>query len=105
MPDGPNDRGTARPAVKRVRSDNDHSKGETKAREAKRQGKEGHGGSGAEESGDGGDGEGDDKDKDTDEEWDKQAPFRVGADWEGWETVWRQSCWCGKGESGCRSVV
>ena len=88
------DQGTARPAVKRIRSDQDHSKAETKKRESDRQGDDtnSHNGSGGED----GDAEGEEEHED--EDWLSQAPFRQGESWDGWETQWRQSCWCGKGE-------
>ena len=68
---------TSRPATKRIRSDEDHSKAATKDREDKKQGKE-----------DGGD--------NKDEDWKSKPPFCVGASKEGWTTKWRESCWCGK---------
>ncbi|WWC58519.1 uncharacterized protein I303_101062 [Kwoniella dejecticola CBS 10117] len=73
---------TVRPPTKRVRSDQDHSKASTKAAEASK--------------------DSESKDEDMkeenheDDEWLKQPPFSVGADKEGWETKWRESCWCGK---------
>ena len=73
---------TSRPTTKRVRSDQDHSKAETKEREQAKQGENK-----------------DDKDKKEnkgDEDWLAQPPFQVGASWEGFETKWRSSCWCGK---------
>ena len=75
---------TSRPAIKRVRSDQDHSKAETKEREDKIQGNDKDGK--------------DDKDKGNsgDEDWLSQPPFSVGASWDGFETKWRSSCWCGK---------
>jgi len=75
---------SSRPATKRVRSDQDHSKGDTKEREEQMQG----------------DDKKDDKDKQDkkDEDWLSQPPFQVGASWEGFETKWRSSCWCGKSE-------
>lgn len=79
---------TSRPATKRVRSDNDHSKGETKAREDDIQ--ESKGG----QREDGGD-----KSKHEDEEWLSKPPFSVGASKDGWKTKWRSSCWCGKSAS------
>ena len=95
MPDKQDtDQGTARPAVKRVRSDQDHSKGDTKKREDQRQGDDGHHGGGSD--GEGGDGDGEEH---TDEDWLYQAPFRQSESLDGWETVWRQSSWCGKGMS------
>lgn len=77
---------TARPDVKRVRSDQDHSKKDTKDREDKRQKspKDGE--------------QKDDKEDNKDEDWLSQPPFIVGQSWDDWTTVWRQSCWCGKGE-------
>ncbi|WWC66462.1 uncharacterized protein I206_100364 [Kwoniella pini CBS 10737] len=73
---------TVRPPTKRIRSDHDHSKASTKASEASR------------------DSESKEEDKNEDnhedEEWLKQPPFSVGADKDGWETKWRESCWCGK---------
>lgn len=70
---------TSRPATKRVRSDQDHSKGDVKKRE---------------------DGQEDDKDgnEHKDEDWLSVPPFSVGMDKKGWETKWRESCWCGKSE-------
>jgi hypothetical protein len=77
---------TARPDVKRVRSDQDHSKKDTKDREDKRQKSEDQGK------------EGEEKDN-QDVDWLNEEPFHVGKSWDDWTTVWRQSCWCGKGES------
>jgi hypothetical protein len=75
---------STRPATKRVRSDQDHSKGETKERENEKQG------------------ENKDKkgEKEGDEDWLSKPPFQVGASWDGFETKWRSSCWCGKSGSG-----
>lgn len=78
---------TSRPQAKRVRSDHDHSKGDTKDREDDR--KKGNGEKNAKEDGE----------ENKDEDWLKQAPFCVGESWDGWETKWRESCWCGKSES------
>jgi hypothetical protein len=75
-----------RPPTKRVRSDQDHSKANTKqAEDDKRP-----------------EGEKEKKEGETheDEDWMKKAPFKVGESWDGWETKWTQSCWCGKRESG-----
>ena len=79
---------TSRPPTKRVRSDNDHSKGETKAREDDIQ-----------ESKGGDREDGGDKGKHEDEEWLSKPPFSVGASKDGWKTKWRSSCWCGKSAS------
>lgn len=97
------DQGTARPAVKRVRSDQDHSKADTKKREDRRQGEgqgEGQGdgqGEGQEKNSHNGSEDGQGDEEHHDEDWLNQAPFRRDEGWEGWETRWRQSCWCGKG--------
>lgn len=83
---------TSRPPTKRVRSDQDHSKGETKAKEDQKQAEEGE--------------EKDDADKNhEDEDWLSKPPFQVGASWDGWKTKWRQSCWCGKSEHWFFSVA
>lgn len=75
----------SRPPTKRVRSDQDHSKAETKERESHMQ--------------DGKSGDEDDKgNKHEDEDWQKKPPFSVGESWDGWTTKWRSSCWCGKSE-------
>ena len=77
------DKFTSRPAAKRVRSDQDHSKASTKQREDDRNG------------------DGDEKKQDGDHEdqdWLAESPFSVGKSWEGWVTKWRESCWCGKSE-------
>jgi hypothetical protein len=79
---------TSRPPTKRVRSDQDHSKGDTKAREDDIQESKG------EKREDGGD-----KSKHEDEDWQKKPPFQMGESWDGWKTKWRSSCWCGKSES------
>ncbi|WVQ62308.1 uncharacterized protein L199_000447 [Kwoniella botswanensis] len=65
---------TVRPATKRIRSDHDHSKASTKANESDEKEQEKH----------------------QDDDWLKEPPFSVGADKDGWETKWRESCWCGK---------
>ncbi|WWC99571.1 hypothetical protein V866_006475 [Kwoniella sp. B9012] len=65
---------TVRPATKRIRSDHDHSKASTKANESDEK----------------------DQEKHEDDDWLKEPPFSVGADKDGWETKWRESCWCGK---------
>jgi len=77
---------SSRPAPKRVRSEKDHSKADTKQDEDDRKG----------EGKDGKDGE------HEDEDWLSKAPFSVGASWDGWTTKWRESCWCGKSESSIR---
>ncbi|KAK4685437.1 hypothetical protein P7C73_g4714, partial [Tremellales sp. Uapishka_1] len=83
------DESSSRPAAKRIRSDNDHSKATTKNAEEDRNPSD----------------KKDDKDeknkdnKDTehkDEDWQAQPPYSVGASKEGWTTKWRSSCWCGK---------
>jgi len=81
---GSDDEFTSRPSAKRVRSDQDHSKANTKDREDKKEGKD----------------ENDKKEENIDEDWLSKPPFSVGASKEGWETKWRQSCWCGKSTSG-----
>jgi hypothetical protein len=79
---GSDDEFTSRPAAKRVRSDQDHSKGDTKDREdAKGEKKD------------------EDKEDNVDEDWLSKPPFSVGASKEGWTTKWRESCWCGKSVS------
>lgn len=80
---------TSRPATKRIRSDQDHSKGHVKDRENTKQKAEKKKQGEADE---------DDKEKKQDEDWIKQAPFQEGASWDDWKTKWRQSCWCGKSE-------
>lgn len=92
---GAQDNGTARPATKRVRSDQDHSKAETKSREKRRQNSHNDDNDKKDEEAndEGEDGE------DIDEDWLNKAPFQQDRSWDDWETVWRQSCWCGKGES------
>ncbi|WRT64035.1 uncharacterized protein IL334_000962 [Kwoniella shivajii] len=74
--------GTVRPATKRVRSEQDHSKASTKAAEASRE--------------NGSDHEDANEDKHEDDDWLKEPPFSVGKSKDGWETKWRESCWCGK---------
>lgn len=69
---------SSRPATKRVRSDQDHSKGDTKARESDIQNEDGK------------------EDGEKDDDWLAQPPFSVGKSKEGWTTKWRESCWCGK---------
>ena len=74
---------TSRPQTKRVRSDHDHSKADTKQHEDDMKP----------------DDEKKDKEKDgdhEDEDWLSQPPFSVGQSWDGWTTRWRESCWCGK---------
>lgn len=73
---------TARPATKRIRSDQDHSKAEVKDSEDKRQKSE----------------NGEEKEENKDVDWLSEAPFLVGESWDDWKTVWRSSCWCGKSE-------
>jgi hypothetical protein len=85
---GSDDDFSSRPAAKRVRSEQDHSKGDTKAREEKIQGEKNG------ENGKSGKGE-----EHHDEDWKKAPPFQIGESWEGWTTKWRSSCWCGKSES------
>lgn len=75
----------ARPAPKRIRSDRDHSKGDTKDKEAKHH---------ADGDDDKKDGEEDEKNEDDD--WISKPPFCVGQDKKGFEVKWRESCWCGK---------
>jgi hypothetical protein len=74
---------TARPEPKRIRSDKDHSKKDTKDGEEKRK------------RSDGDEGE---QEENKDVDWLSEEPFRVGESWDEWKTVWRQSCWCGKSE-------
>ncbi|WVF70820.1 hypothetical protein IAT40_005614 [Kwoniella sp. CBS 6097] len=74
---------TVRPATKRIRSDQDHSKAETKAAEKSKE----------EQDPDHPEAN---PDKHEDDEWLKDAPFYLGKSREGWETKWRESCWCGK---------
>ncbi|WVR05787.1 hypothetical protein IAU60_002812 [Kwoniella sp. DSM 27419] len=79
---------SVRPATKRIRSDQDHSKASVKADEASKENQK----NGAE----GDDKQEEDEDKHNDDEWLKKPPFRVGESREGWKTKWRESCWCGK---------
>ncbi len=82
---------TSRPQAKRVRSDRDHSKADTKNAEDDRTPK-------SEQKKKGKDENGDDKENE-DEDWLAKSPFQVGKSWEGWKTKWRESCWCGKSGS------
>lgn len=82
---------TARPDVKRVRSDQDHSKKSTKDNEDKRQKSESK--------------DDEEKEENKDVDWLNEQPFRANESWEDWTTVWRQSCWCGKGEHPLASRV
>lgn len=78
---------STRPSAKRVRSDQDHSKADTKKREQDQQSN--------------GDKDGEDRKNDEemqDDDWMSVGPFQVGKSWEGWETKWRESCWCNKSE-------
>lgn len=90
---------TARPEPKRVRSDQDHSKESVQEREEKKKPRSKQG-----KDDKGKDGKDKDKDKEDDdmgagdEDWLSKPPFSVGAAKDGWKTVWRQSCWCGKSE-------
>ena len=78
---------TSRPAAKRVRSDKDHSKADTKHAEDSRQG--GDDGKGQES-------EGKENGGHEDDDWQAVPPFSVGKSRDGWVTKWRESCWCGK---------
>jgi hypothetical protein len=84
---------SSRPATKRVRSDRDHSKADTKQRESDRQSADESKGHGVD--GDEGDGR---RHGHKDDDWLSMTPFQVGKSWEGWVTKWRESCWCGKSE-------
>jgi len=76
----------SRPAAKRVRSERDHSKADTKHREDNREA------SHFDEQDNK-----DDKNSDhKDDDWLALPPFSVGKSREGWTTKWRESCWCGK---------
>ena len=82
---------TSRPSAKRVRSEQDHSKAETKHTEEKE-----HGGAASGKDKDGS-GEGhEDHGKHEDDDWLAQPPYSMGKSWDGWTTKWRESCWCGK---------
>lgn len=93
---------STRPSAKRVRSDQDHSKADTKKREQDLQSDQDD-----KMDGKGGGDDDDDKKKKKEEEdeqakkdddWQSVGPFQIGASWEGWETQWRGSCWCNKSQ-------
>ncbi|RSH92626.1 hypothetical protein EHS25_008071 [Saitozyma podzolica] len=96
---------STRPGPKRVRSDQDHSHPAVQERESKRHEAD------EDDNGNGnGNGKGSAEAKASskqssrearpanhqDAEWLKEGPFQVGKSWDGWETKYRQSCWCNK---------
>lgn len=99
---------STRPGPKRVRSDQDHSHPAVQERESKRHEAD------EDDNGNGnGNGKGSAEAKASskqssgearpanhqDAEWLKEGPFQVGKSWDGWETKYRQSCWCNKSGS------